>query len=425
MLKDLIFEILKENYLLVNENNNSVSYQQLLNSNIHPSIKNYIRADLKALFYRDKTNITKKSIFNYSTRKVDFLFNQIFEELIKSSYITPKELNNLLLQAISFNLSHLIKPDWSLKKIIFNDKKNVSLNAFLILLEYAFFYQYKINIIRKYFLNLNSNIIESDKFDLILNKINSILFRENKNEILLDFYKTAIDFIDVRNSNNLAVEIIQSFLTNNNLIDELDRLKIYTENSQKEFISRDEFKTFVLNDYITDKNLSESSIEDNITNISNENARTLENKLPEDEKISSINTYNNKQEKSEELFLLFDDDQNPENVDKIQDHEKLVDNLKPENKEIFIIKNEISQLNRSHSDFFKYLTKKEIENIQENIFNSDYDDFIIAIEKLISSSTFEKALENLNKIVNTYHIDSSSKEIYILQSALKKYYNGD
>jgi hypothetical protein len=98
MLKEQVFNLLNENFAKVVFRNDVISYKAILESELHPAIKNYIRAELKILFSRDKSLIKKKSVFNYSSTKIDFFFNQLFDELVKSTYINQEEVNNLFLQ---------------------------------------------------------------------------------------------------------------------------------------------------------------------------------------------------------------------------------------------------------------------------------------------------------------------------------------
>lgn len=421
MLKEQVFNILGKNFSKISCDNEIVNYKTILESDIHPSIKNYIKSDLKILFSRDKALIKKKSVFNYSSVKTDFLFHQIFDELIKSTFISSEEIKNLLLQAISFNLSHLIKPNWSLKKIIFNDKKNISSNDFFYLIEYAFFYHYQKNIVIKYLKKFDYDLIDSEKFEETLKKIDSKLFQENKREILVDFFNIALDFIDTAKTNFLQTDIILSYLSDKGLAEEFDTIKKYIDKNKIDKLSKTEFEQILFN-------TSNSTLQ-NKTNQSNKQDLIItqdedlidHNQLNETRDDGNLNNkiiLENNSSKSENL-RLFDEELEDESLNEESESTKEIKS------ELKSLKDETDNKNYNlASDFLKYFSEKEIQRIQENIFNSDSEDFVFMIEKIISASSYEDSIQILNEIVKLYQIDYNYKEINLLKSALQKFYKG-
>jgi hypothetical protein len=421
MLKEQVFNILGKNFSKISSDNEIVNYKTILESDIHPSIKNYIKSELKILFSRDKALIKKKSVFNYSSVKTDFLFHQIFDELIKSTFISSEEVNNLLLQAISFNLSHLIKPNWSLRKIIFNDKKNISSNDFFYLIEYAFFYPYQKNIVVKYFKKFDYNLIDSEKFEETLKKIDIKLFKENKKEILLDFFNVALDFIDTAKTNFLHSEIILSYLSDKGLAEEYDIIKKYIDKNKIDKLSKTEFEQILFN---TNSDLQNKNIQDDKQDliITHEEEDLLDsnelNETSDNENLHSKIKFENNSSDSENLSL-FDEELEDESSNEESETTKQLKS------ELQSLKNEADNINYNlASDFLKYFSEKEIQRIQENIFNSDSEDFVFMIEKIISASSYEDSIQILNEIVQLYQIDYNSKEINLLKSALQKFYKG-
>lgn len=426
MLKEQVFVILNEVLSKFNFKNDQVSYKAIFDSDIHPAIKNYFRAELKILFTKDKSLIKKKSVFNYSSNKIDFLFNQIFDELLKSTVINSEELNNLLLQAISFNLSHLIKPNWSLKKLIFNDKKSINSNDFFYLLDYAFFFSYQKNIVSKYFKKFDYNYIEVEKFDDVLNKIDIKLFNENKKELLLDFFHSALDFTDRAKNQILASDIVLTHLASKELNDEYTKIKNYIEKTNQVNLSISDFEKILFNsaeapDVIPiaeDDSLNSYSIEgDNEEIVDEMNKSDLK-----EEFSTNLNKF--KKEKNDDNLSLFDDE--PEIIFENETVSNQSDEVFSED----IIISEISDNNKSEvekisaSDFLQYLSEKEISRIQENLFNSDSEDFISFVEQLVSAKSFEDSLIKLEKLSNEFQIDQSSKEMNLLKIALQKFYIG-
>lgn len=423
MFKEKVFELLDLNLSKVVLKDDSISYKNILDSNIHPAIKNYIKAEIKLFFSRDKSVIKKKSVFNYESSKIDFLFSQIFDELIKITKLTSEELNNLFLQAISFNLSHLIKPNWSLKKLIFNDKKSVSKNDFLFLIDYAYFFPYQKSILIKYFNKLNNNSIDVEKFDDVIIKIDKKLFDENKQGILLDFFNSCSDFINNSKEEHLSIDPILAFLTNKNLESDLAKLKNYIDNNQIIKVTFNELQKVLI-----DKDDKDESIQSAVVVDSDEN----ENIFSEEENSELINPHSASDNKDKiktksveigENLSLFDEEEfNSKQDDSLIKKDNgltiplSLDNLNSTSE------NQPAKQKRTAADLFEFLTRKEINRIQDNLFNSDSEDFIIVIEKLISSDSYADSLIVLDKIVKSYQMNESSKELFTLKLALQKFF---
>lgn len=426
MLKEQVFVILNEVLSKFNFKNDQISYKAIFDSDIHPAIKNYFRAELKILFSKDKSLIKKKSVFNYSSNKIDFLFNQIFDELLKSTVINSEELNNLLLQAISFNLSHLIKPNWSLKKLIFNDKKSINSNDFFYLLDYAYFFSYQKNIISKYFKKFDYNYIEVEKFDDVLNKIDIKLFNENKKALLLDFFHSALDFTDRAKNQILANDIVLTYLASKELNDEYTKIKNYIEKTNQVNLSISDFEKILFSSAEV-PNVIPIAENDSLNSysIEGDNEEVVDETNKSDLKEEFSTNHNKfKKEKNDDNLSLFDDE--PEIILENESVSNQSDEVFSED----ITISENSDNNKSEvekisaSDFLQYLSEKEISRIQENLFNSDSEDFISFIEKLVIAKSFEDSLIKLENLSNEFQIDQSSKEMNLLKIALQKFYKG-
>lgn len=426
MLKEQVFVILNEVLSKFNFKNDQISYKAIFDSDIHPAIKNYFKAELKILFSKDKALLKKKSVFNYSSNKLDYLFNQIYDELLKSTFINSEEFNNLLLQAISFNLSHLIKPNWSLKKLIFNDKKSINSNDFFYLLDYPYFFSYQKNIILKYFKKLDYNYIEVEKFDDVLKKIDIKLFKENKKELLIDFFQSALDFTDRAKNQILASDIVLTYLASKELNDEFIKIKNFIEKSNQVNLSISDFEEILFN--ATEAPNVISITEDDSLNsysIDGDNEEDVDERKKSDlKKDLSTNLNKFKKEKNDDNLSLFDDE--PEITfenESLSNHNDDVfseDIITSENS--YNDKSEVEKI--SASDFLQYLSEKEISRIQENLFNSDSEDFISFVEQLVSAKSFEDSLIKLNNLFNEFQIDQSSKEINLIKITLQKFYKG-
>lgn len=410
MLKELVFNLLNLNFEKLNFKNDYLSYKDIFDSNVHLAIKNYIQAETKILFQKDLYTLKKKTIFNYSSKKIDFLFDQIFKETIKTTLLNQEDIKNIFLQAISFNISHLIKPNWSLKKLIFNDKKNIGVNDFYYFLDYAFFYPYQKKIIQNYYNKQDLTYIDADDFEKILQKIDQKLFSNYKKEILRDFINNSIEFLELVSNKLIPNEVVYSFLNDKSLNEEAKIFKDYISNKNENVINETELLELFSLNLISDNELSSHTNDKNKSEFEEESEtekiRSYENSKVNYKKIEDAIT-------KEETLSLFDDIKESNEIEP----EKEIKYSSP-----IIQTNLEKQKDKAVDQFLSLLSKKEISKIQENIFNYDYDDFINFIEKIISNENYESSLHSFEELIKYYNIDQSSKEMKVLKNAIKDFY---
>lgn len=76
-------------------------------------------------------------------------------------------------------------------------------------------------------------------------------------------------------------------------------------------------------------------------------------------------------------------------------------------------------------DIFSFLSKKEIDRIIKNLFNSDSEDFANTVERMSSCESVDDALEILNNIVKYARIKPHNKDAVSLEKAIRKFFKQD
>ena len=61
-----------------------ITYEQLLATNIHPALLQYLSAEIDFLIYEDRQKLLKDSLFDYSGEKITEYFSSIGEEIKKT-----------------------------------------------------------------------------------------------------------------------------------------------------------------------------------------------------------------------------------------------------------------------------------------------------------------------------------------------------
>lgn len=209
---------------------------KLLEADIHPAIKKYIEAEIDFLIYDDRKKLLQNSIFDYTGNKIARYFELISQEIKKSKRVNVEDIQKLVLQAVSFNANYVVRPKWSLTKLIFGNNKSISNEELSMMLNYIYYYDYLKNIIEAYLEKRKLLTISVTEFELILNKIDRELFQYDKQKLIDNSLISIADFFSIGalNKSSVTVECVENFLKEKNLIDELIKLKrVFPEDIRK------------------------------------------------------------------------------------------------------------------------------------------------------------------------------------------------
>lgn len=203
------------------------TFERLLETSIHPAIKQYLSAEFEYLIYEDRQKLLQGSLFDYSGAKINHHFAMISEEIKKTKKVSFEDIKILVSRAVSFNVSYVLKPNWSLQKLVYGEKKSISVGELEIVLNYAYFYDYIKNVFRSYLSKRNIINVSSTEFELILNKIDRELFSVHFEKLVDNSIASIADLFSIGglNKRTLSAEAVEIFLKEKNLIDHLLKLK--------------------------------------------------------------------------------------------------------------------------------------------------------------------------------------------------------
>ena len=80
-------------------------------------------------------------------------------------------------------------------------------------------------------------------------------------------------------------------------------------------------------------------------------------------------------------------------------------------------------VSKKNDDIFTYLSKKEIDRVIKNLFNSDSEDFANTVEKMSLCETYQEASVILENIFKYARIKPHSRDAASLTTAVAKYFN--
>jgi hypothetical protein len=221
-----------------------VTFEKMSTTDLHPAIISYISAELDFMIFRDRNKLLEDSIFDYSGREIADHFNVIAKELKQTKKISFSDIEKLITQAVSFNINFVVRPKWSLTKLIYNDEDFVSVEELQRMLNYLYYYDYVKNVLTAYISKRKVIQLTLTEFDLILNKIDRELFNSNSEELINNSLHSIADFFNIGgiDKNRISLQAVEIFLKEKNLVDHLLKLNHGIPNGSRKKYEIEDFK---------------------------------------------------------------------------------------------------------------------------------------------------------------------------------------
>jgi len=216
------------------------TYDKLAGTDLHPAILRYISAELDYMIYADRKKLLQNSYFDYSGKEIFQRFHEISAEIKKTKKISIEDLKKLIVQAVSFNANFVVRPKWSVTKLIYHDLKYVSIDELEMMLNYIYYYSYIKTVLAAYLSKRKIVQLSATEFDLILNKIDRELFKTNADQLVYNALKSIGDFfniggLDKTKVSPIAVEILLKEKNLVNYLLNLRRALPVTDGAKKEY----------------------------------------------------------------------------------------------------------------------------------------------------------------------------------------------
>lgn len=228
----------------VKELGSFITIEKFLAIDIHPSIKKYVEGEIDYLISEDRKKLIENSLFDYSGTEISNYFVLIGNEIKKTKKISFEDIKNIVLQAVSFNANYVVRPKWSLSKLIFGNNKSVSVNELKLMLNYTYYYEYLNNVFLAYLSKKKILNITVTEFELIVNKIDRELFMLHQSKLVDNALFAIADYFSIGglNKSTVSVEAVENFLKEKNLTELLFKLKRAYTNTSKKKIDIDEVR---------------------------------------------------------------------------------------------------------------------------------------------------------------------------------------
>jgi hypothetical protein len=235
---------------------------KLSSAGIHPSILKYISAELDLMIYEDRQRLLNNSMFDYSGSDISKYFSMIAREIKRNKRIEFEDLKKLIIQAVSFNANHVVRPRWSLSKLIFDPSPSRSVEEIQLILEYPYYYGYTKNILLSYLNKKKVTSLGVDEFERVYSRIDDELFASGNTRLVDNALSSISDFFNegAAVKDKLSPELVLVFLKEKGLTEQSFRIKqsIVPDGKQKYNLS--ELRSILFN--ITPEELPEPPIKE-------------------------------------------------------------------------------------------------------------------------------------------------------------------
>jgi len=227
----------------------SATYTELLPLGIHPAILQYISAEIEYRVFEDRQTLLKHSMFDYSGIEISKHFKKITDVIKSEKRFSTDFLSKVILHATSFNLNYLIRPNWSLKKLIFDTSESASATEIMQILNYAYYYKHIIKVIRRYFDRKKLITLDKEEFSELLLKIDQISLESYGNDIIDYAIKSMASFFNIgsMNQKNIPIQAIVVFLQEKKLTSHLEVLQNRLGDEAKSKIDGNDLRKILLN----------------------------------------------------------------------------------------------------------------------------------------------------------------------------------
>ncbi len=211
----------------VNKLGSFFPFERLVSAEIHPAILSYISAYLDHLIYEDRKKLLQNSSFDYSGSEISKYFNLISEEIKKNKRLAFEDVRTLVTHAVTFNINYLVRPNWTLAKLIFDEDKTKNVNEIKMMLNYLYYYDYLKNVFFGYFSKRKILSLSETEFHMILGKIDQQMFSEHTHDLIDNALVSIGDFFNEGglNKTRIHTQTVELFLKEKDLMEPLFKLR--------------------------------------------------------------------------------------------------------------------------------------------------------------------------------------------------------
>ena len=363
---------------------------------VHPAVVQYISAELDFMIYSDRRKLLQQSYFDYAGKEISDHFQKISGEIKKHKKISLDDSKKLIFQAVSFNINYLVRPRWSLMKLIFNDQPVISVDEMRMMLNYLYYYEYFKKVLNGYISKRNLVQISSTEFDILLSKIDNELINSNQHQVISNSFTSMGDFFNVGgvDKNRIPLSAVEIFCKEKNLVDLILKLRKTIPNDVKRRFDKVEIERILFSpeliqksekdDDFAEEEKTERMIDALDTDDTENEIEKVEENIKDNSTKSDVETFLSPEEEEALLSLYSEESEDQVNVNS--------DNTSPSLLEIAADEFEFSK----DEGVKTALDMAEVSDDEVELIDNDTELSEQGSEELIEDESIEISDENLS-----------------------------
>lgn len=411
--------------------------EKIINVGIHPAIIQYISAELEFMIYSDRRKLLQQSYFDYTGQEISEYLRKISNEIKKQKKISIEDSKKLIFQAVSFNINYLVRPRWSLTKLIFNDQPVISVEEIRLMLNYLYYYDYFKHVLNGYISKRNLLQISASEFELVLDKIDKELLNSNQEQLIYNSFTSMGDFFNIggMDKNIIPITAVEIFLKEKNLLELVLKLQKALSNGVKKQYDKNEIVKVLFSPAVAAKTVEEiadekepiaEEKEEQVEKIESESFNKSFEKSPADSGRTSLESFLTPEE--EEALLSLYNEESVQQVISSNDQKTagepetiISDNLEVKQTEPVSIPSE--EIQEKIIETPEEKLDEELEDIVESITTDLPEQESAALETFSAESTesITDAIENQPEYIDS-DLFKAGIEKEIVQEMIKDFY---
>ncbi len=392
-----------------------LTFEQLVELEIHPAILKYISAEIDFLIFEDRQKLLQDSVFDYSGEEVSGYFNQIDAEIKKSKKLSIEYIDKLLLHAISFSVNFLVRPRWTLSRFLFDKDEVKSKVEVKQIINYVYFYNYLTDTLVSYLDKKKLVSVKQTDIDELIKKIDDFAVESYLANIISTAINSMAEFFNIGSvqQNKIQLVAIKLFLQEKNLDDHLKKLEnTFSQEDKVKFTATDVLRALSSEELIFNlKSMETEQIEEaelegkesfEFESVDEFEDNTLSEHREEPiEQQTETDSENSVSQKSDEFI---EEDVEEEKLSILQANEDDNNEFEKEDDSESVNNNQTQDFSTENNNT-EQLPDAEQNVIDESTISNDN----IEIEKLSSNSDkfeFEKTIDEESDLINNLKNDA-------------------
>jgi len=355
--------------------------EDLTKARIHPAVVQYISAEIDYLIYLDRQNLMQKSVFDYSGPEIAKHFLEISAEIKKQKLLPYEEVKKIVQQAVSFHITFLLRPVWTLKKFVYDNAEVRSHEEVKLFFNYIYFYDYYKKIFLAILEKKQLLTISVYEFEALLEKIQIQLFDQQIKNILENALVEMAEFLNTGEvtRTRLSIETLEIFLKDKKLHEYIFKVRKLLSIDPKQKFDLSEIKAVLFSSITPD--IEQESFEAELFNEKQKDESQLDIFSPSEEIP---------QEEQEDFSTVDDEQREHESAEQEPDYEQEPE-FEPEKE------NEIEQEQESEVTYETEQDQRYEQEVQDEVEDTEPDEMSveeIAPEEEMVKDEFEAAYDH-------------------------------